>query len=272
VLAVCALLLACPASGAPIGERLRSISDGFLGTPYVLGPLGEGPEGEFDRDPLFSTAAFDCTTFVETTMALALAGTPAEATDLLRRIRYKDGVVGFATRNHFPEIDWLPNNIAAGFLTDATAQAAPGRHQTVVKRISKRDWYRSKTLTDLEGFEGAAAMEREERLRRLRALGEGMPDEDASVAYVPLEALEEALPRIPSGAIGSVVRAALPGKPVVVTHQLFLFDGPEGKFVRHAAFNKSVEDVPAMEYFGRFKDASWRVLGLNLVVVSESAR
>lgn len=261
------LLAPAPALGASAGERLRSASDPLVGTPYVLGPLGEGPAGEFDRDPLFSTAAFDCTTFVETALALALSTSPAGTLDVLRRIRYKDGIVGFATRNHFPETDWLPNNIAAGFLEDATAASAPESFRVVEKRISKREWYLSLSTADLKGFDAEPAKAREERARRLRALGRDMPDEDAAVPYIPLEALEEAFPRIPSGAVGSVVRESRPDKAVVVTHQLLLFDGPEGKFVRHAAFGKSVQDVPAKEYFARFKDAAWRVLGLNVAAL-----
>ena len=36
------------------------------------------------------------------------------------------------------------------------------------------------------------------------------------------------------------------------------------RILRHAAAGKSVEDVPALEYFRRYDKASWRVLGVNL--------
>ncbi len=57
---------------ASLPQRVEAISELFLGVPYKLGALGEGPGGEFDRDPLIRFDAFDCTTFVETVMALAL--------------------------------------------------------------------------------------------------------------------------------------------------------------------------------------------------------
>lgn len=73
----------------------------FLGVPYMNSPLGEGVAP--DSDPLIRFDAFDCTTFVET----VLAGGDVEK---LNNIRYQDGKIGFLTRNHFIETDWLSNN------------------------------------------------------------------------------------------------------------------------------------------------------------------
>lgn len=255
------------AAPAALRERLSLVSGRFLGTPYVLGPLGEGPEGEFDRGPLVSFSALDCTTFVEETMAFALAGSYAGGLDVLRRIRYRDGIVRYETRNHFPETDWLPNLSAAGFLADVTEAVAGDRTRVARKVISKRDWYRKKTEADLKGFDAEPPKERAKRLRRLRALGEEMPDEKASLPYVPIEALDEVLPAVPSGTVASLVREDRPERPTLVTHQFFIMDGPKGKVVRHAAFGKAVEDVPASEYFARLKGSSWRVLGVNLAEV-----
>ena len=54
----------------PFNQSIDLTSAYFINTPYKLGPLGEGPEGLFDQDPLYSFDVFDCTTFVETVMAL----------------------------------------------------------------------------------------------------------------------------------------------------------------------------------------------------------
>jgi hypothetical protein len=249
-----------------MGERLREASGRFLGVPYVLGPLGEGPEGEFDRSPMFSDKGLDCTTFVEESMAFALAG-ESGAMDFLRRIRYRGGAARYEMRNHFPEVDWLPNNAAAGFLRDITSSIAGGRTLAESKTISKREWYLAKTEADLKGFEDEAPEIRLERLKRFRALGEGVPDQGARVKYVPIELLEELLDSIPSGTVASLVREARPDRPTIVTHQFFIFDGPDGKVVRHAAKGKCVMDVPALGYLKGFGNSSWRVLGLNLAAV-----
>ena len=53
-------------------ERLAIVSSAFLGRPYFWGPLGEGAEGDFDQYPLYRADLFDCLTFVETVLAVAL--------------------------------------------------------------------------------------------------------------------------------------------------------------------------------------------------------
>src|SRR4051794_15807463 len=74
---------------APLAARIEAVSERFLGTPYKLGPLGEGPDGEFDRDPLARYDQFDCTTLVETTLALALESDLTAAERTLQKIRYQ---------------------------------------------------------------------------------------------------------------------------------------------------------------------------------------
>lgn len=239
----------------------------FLGVPYVLGPLGEGPGAEFDRGPLVSYKGLDCTTFVEQAMAFSLAGSEAEALDLLRRIRYRGGVISYQTRNHFTELDWLPNNIAAGFLRDITADVAGAAARTATKTISKRAWYAAKTEADLDGFDWEAPAARAERAERLRALGADIPDAVARINYVPLEDLPRLLPRIPSGTVVSIVRADQADKPTLVSHQLLILDGRRGKTIRHAAQGKQVLDVDAAAYIAGLSSYSWRVLGFNLAQV-----
>lgn len=257
------------AAGTAAAPDLYRASARFLGVPYVLGPLGEGADGEFDRGPLVSYTALDCTTFVEETMAFALGRNEAQALDVLRRVRYQGGLVDYVTRNHFTELDWLPNNIGAGFLRDITADVAGQTMRTAAKMISKRAWYAAKTEADLHGFDGEAPEARAARAARLRALGAGLPDQQAYINYVPLEALPRLLARIPSGTVVSIVREDRPDKPTLVSHQLFVFDGPDGrKIIRHAAYGKQVMDVDAAAYIEGLFGQSWRVLGFNLAAVN----
>lgn len=252
------------AEGLPLAARVERISEAFLGTPYVLGPLGEGESGEFDRDPLWSFKRADCTTFVEQVMAMSVSSDMARAKDTLRLIRYKDGEVGYASRNHFAELDWLPNNAKAGYLKDITRKVAGRDTKWVFKTISKRQWYLAKSTADLAGFADEPEAERAARVERWRAKGERMKDQNARLAYVALEDLARFGPSIPSGTVASVLRESLPEKPLIVTHQGLVIQKREGTFFRHAAFGKRVEDVPLLEYAARFKDAKWRVIGLNL--------
>lgn len=248
-------------------SRLYAVSERFLGTPYRLGPLGEGPEGEFDRDPLVNFTEADCTTFVETVMALAIAGELPRGLDALRHIRYKDGVVRYELRNHFLETDWIANNAAAGFVRDITREVAGEGARTVHKRIKKSEWYAVKAAADLAGFDAAPEAKREELVLRWRELGKALPDQEVELPYLPIENLPELLPKIPSGTIANLIRDAKDDVPIVVSHQIFIFDTPKGKTVRHAAYGKFVEDVPALEYFYRYYGSKWRLLGLNLNAV-----
>src|SRR5687767_3198241 len=76
-------------------ERLEKFSEQFIGAPYEIGPLGEGPLARYDQGPRVRFDAFDCTTLVETVTALALTRDAEEFPQWLRHIRYKDGATSF---------------------------------------------------------------------------------------------------------------------------------------------------------------------------------
>jgi cell wall-associated NlpC family hydrolase len=140
-------------------ERMGSFSKLLLGLPYEANPLGDSPE-----TPEVFTASltgFDCVTYVETVLALSLAATPGEFADWLRRIRYEDGRVEWARRNHYMT-GWIRSNarigvvrrIAAGVHAkskDRLLDAVPGlrptraRFSCVPKREMRRLERRLKT-------------------------------------------------------------------------------------------------------------------------------
>jgi hypothetical protein len=91
----------------------------------MLNLLGEYPFELHDTLPLFSLEKSDCVVFVEHTYAMALSRSWEEFFWMLQRIRYKDGVIGVATRNHYTEVDWNTNN--NWLVTDISAMlAGPG--------------------------------------------------------------------------------------------------------------------------------------------------
>jgi|GEM_PF-1640732 len=121
-------------------------------TPYYLGgPLGEGSSGDFDQDPLFRFDAFDCTTLVETAIALGSTSNYQNFSRFLLNIRYEAGIPSYFTRNHFIEIDWVPHN--AWLIEDVTENLAHKLGFLSPKNISgtidKSAWFRAKTVNDL---------------------------------------------------------------------------------------------------------------------------
>lgn len=103
----------------------------YVGVKYVNDPLGE--EIAPDTDPLIRFDAFDCMTFVETALANG-------DRDILNKIRYKNGEIGFLTRNHFIETDWINNN------TDIVENASRKYSKHLATRqvvIDKKRWFKT---------------------------------------------------------------------------------------------------------------------------------
>jgi hypothetical protein len=103
-------------------KRIAAIGRRNIGQPYQLNLLGEFPYELHDTLPMFSLGASDCLVFAEHTYAMALSASWEEFFWTLQRIRYKDGVIGVASRNHYMEVDWNINN--RWLLTDTSSGAS----------------------------------------------------------------------------------------------------------------------------------------------------
>ncbi|MEJ2375572.1 MAG: DUF1460 domain-containing protein [Pseudolabrys sp.] len=94
-----------------VSKRIDFISAALRGTRYGAHTLIGGPhrpEKFVVRDD-----AFDCVTFLEAVLAAANARKPDEYAGLLRKIRYRDGVVEWRERNHY-FFDWCRRNVDNG--------------------------------------------------------------------------------------------------------------------------------------------------------------
>lgn len=104
-----------------LGKRIDRISELFLGRPYAEGSLGGG--ADLPEEFRVSLDAFDCVTYIETVLALALAQTTEEFIDTLREIRYEGGRIDWFRRNHYM-VDWARNNEERGFIARITVGPA----------------------------------------------------------------------------------------------------------------------------------------------------
>ena len=108
-------------AGLPAGERVVAAGRFFEGVPYEGGTLGNTPEERV----VVNLRAFDCVTFVENVLALALTEGRGERTEeafvgQLVRLRYRDGEArDYASRLHYSS-DWLAEMVRAGILEDVT--------------------------------------------------------------------------------------------------------------------------------------------------------
>ncbi|MES3020694.1 MAG: N-acetylmuramoyl-L-alanine amidase-like domain-containing protein [Pseudomonadota bacterium] len=127
-------------------KRIAAIARRNIGQPYRLNLMGEYPYQLNDGLPMFSLGHSDCVTFAEHSYAMALSRSWAEFFWMLQRIRYKDGVVGVATRNHYTEVDWNINN--GWLLTDASAALGGAGGASYRMTVDRAGFLKSRHNTD----------------------------------------------------------------------------------------------------------------------------
>ena len=104
----------------------------MLGVLYVAGTLDNNEE-----ETLFVCLdKVDCTTFVETVLALTIADKREERSfeafkKALVAVRYRNGVLnGYASRLHYFS-DWIRNNEEMGFLKECTSETSCAENQSL---------------------------------------------------------------------------------------------------------------------------------------------
>lgn len=100
---------------------LEKIGRSFIGSPYIPHSLNTG-----DNETLvINLQGFDCTTFVETSLALAttfkMGGYTFDSYQyILKRIRYRNGYLdGYNSRLHY-FTDWISDNCEKGYVKDVS--------------------------------------------------------------------------------------------------------------------------------------------------------
>jgi hypothetical protein len=127
-------------------KRIAAIGRKNIGQPYTLNLLGEYPFEVHDALPMFSLDHSDCVVFAEHTYAMALSQSWEEFFWMLQRIRYRDGVIGVKTRNHYTELDW---NVANRWLvTDVSAELAGDQVATYGMTVDRARFLKTRHHTD----------------------------------------------------------------------------------------------------------------------------
>ncbi len=254
-----------PKKNANFEQRVHDLAAALYGKPYQLGPLGEGP-GSSHPNPLYRLDAFDCTTYVETVMAnqRCYGKTAACLEKTMAAIRYRDGKTGYEERNHVPELDWLPNNVSAGFLEELKIfsearvkihigfdRAAwlkkqgvePHEYKPHVSELSYvpiQFFFTEKPLTPEE------KKQLEESLKN--DLAQLKPEEDRVKAKyrkemeflrAVYEPKQELLRQIPVGTLLNLVRGPVDDEPTtpLIIHQGIVVQENDGTYLWHAAAN-----------------------------------
>ena len=263
--------------------RLALISQYWLHKPYALFALGEGPGAEFDETPRYRSDAFDCETFVDTVLAIALATDVAHFQRCMDTLRYKQGQVTFTTRNHFTSIDWNKNNQQQGLLRDVTRSIKNQDQQSVAllaeTDINKANWYAHLPLSRVR-LTHSTLKKNQHALQKLHLSGRHFAVERSRLAYIPLKALFDQQGRanlflfqqIPNAAIIEIVRpnwdlVSNIGTQYDVSHLGFVFWQHGQLIFREASSNAGqIIDIPLIDYL-RQQRTSPSIKGINIQVV-----
>lgn len=216
-------------------RRVVHLARKNLGQPYEIYLLGEAPFETYDPQPLYSLAKSDCLVFTEHTLAMALSRDWAGFFRLLQRIRYRDGVLGVVTRNHFTEADWNPSN--RWLAEDITAAVAGDR---------ARQW--------------EARIDRARFLRNRYRLEHALPVEQLRDTYLPYEQVARAEAHVREGDIIQLVRGVVrPGAPETevfggnawIGHVGLLARGPDGALQVIHSVEPAVREEPLVALIAR---------------------
>ena len=230
-------------------RRVLSHSSLMIGANYRPDPLGEGQQGRVDSDPRFQLAPVDCVTFVESTLAMALAGDLDQAKRWMDRLRYSGTKVGFARRNHFMLANWLPHLKRHRVLRDITRTIGEG--DTLVHDYDQMNWSQIAPRFLPSNFDSMHP-----------------PKGRVELPLVNLDTLEANLKAVPNGTILLLVRVERPRIPVRISHLGFVIHQKSGRTIfRHASQEGwgRVVDEDLIRYLRRLDNRSkWAIQGVSL--------
>lgn len=197
---------------ADLRKRISAIGRKNIGQPYLLNLLGEYPYQIHDELPMFRLDRSDCVVFVENTYAMALSASWEEFFWMLQRIRYRDGIIGVATRNHYTEVDW---NVANRWLvTDISAQLAGPHGPTYTMTVDRASFLQTQHRTRAD-----------------------IPVEQTRQAYVPKNQVRAIAGQLLEGDYFNVVSSR--AGQAMVTHVGLIVLGPNGE--RHILHSSEPE-------------------------------
>jgi hypothetical protein len=216
-------------------SRVRAILLSRLGTPYVLGCLGEGAGAEPDSDPVFRLDEVDCTVLVLTTAALAHARTLDEARQNMALANYReigdDRPITYEARLHF---------------TEDRLDASP-YFENITRDVVPAELLESKTLT-LNVKEDGSGLLPIEWTRKI------------TLDYLPVAGATEAvLAALPPVTGVAFIKHSYAKMGLAAAHEGVVLDGKD--LVHASSESKKVVRVPLREYL-RKADGSPRFDGL----------
>jgi Protein of unknown function (DUF1460) len=223
------------ASEPDLRRRIVKLARQNIGQPYQLFLLGEMPFEPYDPQPLYCLTKSDCVVFSEHTYAMALSADWPSFMAMLQRIRYRDGQIGVATRNHYTEADW---NISNRWLVrDITADIAGDAAVKFEQEIDRAKFLKSRY-----------------------GLVADLPVESHQDIYLPYTELTRTAAQLRDGDFVNVVRGTSNeddenrqtfGGSAFVGHVGLVAIGPDGTVNFLHSSEPAVREEPLVDYIAR---------------------
>jgi hypothetical protein len=165
-------------------KRIIHLARKNIGQPYEIYLLGEAPYESHDPQPIYCLGKSDCLVFSEHTYAMALSHDWPSFMTMLQRLRYRDGKLGVATRNHYTEADW---NISNRWLVeDITEKLAGDRAIGFEQAIDRAKFFKNRYKLDVD-----------------------VPVEHHQDKFLPFESIELAKGELQDGDFVNIVRGTI---------------------------------------------------------------
>jgi hypothetical protein len=215
-------------------KRIVHLARKNIGQPYELYLLGEMPFEPYDPQPIYCLGKSDCLVFTEHTYAMALSHDWPGFMRLLQRIRYRDGQLGVATRNHYTEADWNVSN--RWLVDDVTKQLAGDTAVKFHEAINRTKFFKDRYKLDIK-----------------------VPIEQHDDLYLPYEQIGRAKSQLQDGDFVNIVRATTKkgaenpvfGGNAFVGHVGLIAHGENGEVHLIHSSEPKVREEPIDQYIAR---------------------
>jgi hypothetical protein len=196
--------------GLTVTDRINLYSSMFLGTPYSWTATGDGPYALLETYPLVNFQETNCMVYCEHVLALSISDSWDNFFNNLQQIRYKEGIIGMKTRNHYTMADWLPEN--SWILDDVSAEVGGEYTASMTRTISHENFFKGKGLKDMRYVKH---------------------DRKITVEYVPMEHMKDVKSRIKDGDIVAMLFANQDN--VFSAHMLMIVEKDGDLYFREAS-------------------------------------
>ena len=220
--------------------RMQFYSEYFLNMPYNLVCAGDGPYALYETYPLVNFAETNCMLYCEHVLALAISDSWDNFFNNLQQIRYKEGMIGMRTRNHYTMADWLPQNM--WLLSDASRAVGADQTMQVTRTISHQKFFAGKGITDMRYT---------------------LPDRTLTIDYIPKEALAGIAGNLRNGDIGALIFA---GKEDIFSAHMWMVFYVNGQpVIRESSSSKMTTfDTPYSKWAEKIAN-SQRYIGISIM-------